>query len=235
MVKGPTFQKAAAMQRNATAGGGSAIPVGGTDYSYFGNSEGGIFGAVYMSLTQDVHRGLLGVTGGPYGMLLPRSKDFQQLFPLIEGRYKDPVERIVLLQVIQMLWDRAEPAGYMDGITDAPYDNTEAHQVLMHYGKGDAQVPWLGCLTIARSAGAHMFASNIRIHGEHLVGFPFHNATAFGPTDPATGQLLNAVQGYDFGAPDGNIPLVNLAAADATDAHEKPRRDPRAQDMMVNK
>jgi hypothetical protein len=67
--------------------------------AYFGNSEGGIFGSVYMSLTQDVKRGLLGVPGAPYGMMLPRSLDFGIEFDLLKLRYSDPVDRINLMQV----------------------------------------------------------------------------------------------------------------------------------------
>jgi hypothetical protein len=67
--------------------------------SYFGNSEGGIFGTVYMAVTQDVKRGLLGVPGGPYGLLLPRSLDFGIEFAALKVRYSDPVDRINLMQV----------------------------------------------------------------------------------------------------------------------------------------
>ena len=53
----------------------------GCERSYTGNSEGGIFGTVYMAVTQDVERGVLGVPGGPYAMLLPRSHDFEAGIP----------------------------------------------------------------------------------------------------------------------------------------------------------
>lgn len=43
---------------------------------YYGNSQGGILGSVYMAVSQDVRRGCLGVSGGPYVMLLARSVDF---------------------------------------------------------------------------------------------------------------------------------------------------------------
>lgn len=43
---------------------------------YYGNSQGGILGSVYMAVSQDVRRGCLGVGGAPYVMLLPRSVDF---------------------------------------------------------------------------------------------------------------------------------------------------------------
>lgn len=45
---------------------------------YYGNSLGGILGTVYMATTTDVTRGTLGVPGGPFGLLLPRSQDFQE-------------------------------------------------------------------------------------------------------------------------------------------------------------
>ena len=32
-----------------------------------------------MATTTDVKRGTLGVPGGPFGLLLPRSQDFQEL------------------------------------------------------------------------------------------------------------------------------------------------------------
>jgi hypothetical protein len=44
---------------------------------YYGNSLGGILGDVYMAVTTDVSRGALGVPGGPFSLILPRSKDFQ--------------------------------------------------------------------------------------------------------------------------------------------------------------
>lgn len=47
-------------------------------------TEGGIYGSVYMATTTDVHRGVLGVAGGPYSLLLPRSADFAALFDLLK-------------------------------------------------------------------------------------------------------------------------------------------------------
>jgi hypothetical protein len=57
-----------------------------------------------MALSTQVDRGVLGVSGAPYSLLLPRSADFMDLFPLLKLRYNDPVDRISLLGVIQMLW-----------------------------------------------------------------------------------------------------------------------------------
>lgn len=67
-------------------------------------------GAVYMAVSTDVTRGVSGVGGGPYGLLLPRSADFVDLFDVIKARYSDPVDRISLMAVLQALWDRMEPS-----------------------------------------------------------------------------------------------------------------------------
>jgi hypothetical protein len=94
MVKSKKFANDAAM---LTASGESIIIPDKT--AYFGNSEGGIFGSVYMATTQDVPRGQLGVPGGPYGLLLPRSRDFSMEYEAVRVRYNDPVDCINLMQV----------------------------------------------------------------------------------------------------------------------------------------
>lgn len=51
--------------------------------AYFGNSCGGIMGTVYMATTQNVRRGLLGVAGGSFNLILPRSADFMIEFDIV--------------------------------------------------------------------------------------------------------------------------------------------------------
>jgi hypothetical protein len=72
---------------------------------------------------------------------------------------------------MQMLWDRAEPSGFMRSISELPLPNTAPHEVLLQYGLGDAQVSWLGAQAIARSADAVMFVSNAQEHEEKFFGF----------------------------------------------------------------
>lgn len=138
---------------------------------YDGNSQGGILGAVYMGVTQDVERGTLGVPGGPYSLLLPRSVDFVPLANVLNGRYLDPLDRAVIFVLLQMVWDRCEPSGYMSAVARDPLPNTPAHRVLVHYGLGDAQVTWLGAQALARSIGAHMYASNVPEGNETFYGY----------------------------------------------------------------
>ena len=96
--------------------------------------------------------------------------------------------------------------------------------MLIHYGVGDAQVTWLGAHTEGRSVtagGAHMYASNVRVGNETLAGF-----AVVPRDDTVVAPGGNGIQGFTWGAP--VPPFVNRPAAAATDAHEKPRRDPRA-------
>ena len=218
--------KAKAKAKAKAAARQPLAPANAPTTGYFGNSEGGISGHVYMALTQDVPRGLLGVSGGPYALLLPRSADFADLFPAIKARFADPVQRVLLLSLIQLLWDRSEPAGYVDAVSRDPLPGTPRSTVLMHYGLGDAQVSWLGAHLLGRSleaGGAAMFASNVREAGEDLFGFDL-------VADDVEIENKSAIVGFDFGAL--QVPLVNKPPSKATDAHEKPRRDPRAQLMM---
>jgi len=59
-----------------------------------------------MQVSTDVTRGVSGVGGGPYSILLPRSSDFSALFDVIKLRYSQPVDIITLMPVLQSLWDR---------------------------------------------------------------------------------------------------------------------------------
>lgn len=116
-------------------------PVIDTSRRYWnGNSQGGIAGNVVMAISQDLQRGALGVMGGPYCILLPRSSDFSIIFDLLEVEYSDPSDRMMFISVMQMLWDRADPNGFMSHVISDPLPNTPIKSMLLQYGEGDAQV-----------------------------------------------------------------------------------------------
>jgi hypothetical protein len=87
-----------------TYGGASVISTDPADRHYTGNSQGGIMGAVYLSASTDVTRAVIGVGGGPYALLLPRSTDFAQLFDVLRLRYPRSVDRMSAIALIQALW-----------------------------------------------------------------------------------------------------------------------------------
>jgi len=185
---------------------------------YYGNSAGSILGTVFLAMTQDMTRGVLGVGGAPFGLLLPRSKEFTIYFDLVKLRYLNPIDRSIMMNTLQLLWERAEASGYMDAITGDPLPDTPVKTVLMNYGLGDAQVSWLGCHTLARSLNSSMFSGNVREDYEILFGF--------GLADSTNGATSGSVVvGFNFSAP--TVPQTNIPPNSSFDTHECTRRDPR--------
>jgi hypothetical protein len=121
---------------------------------YRGDSQGGIFGGTYMALTTDVARGLLGEPGMPYNLLLNRSVDFEPFFVILKSMFESHLDVQIVLGLVQMLWDRTEPSGYVPYIADDVLPDTPSHEVLIHVAIGDYQVTPLGAHIMARTVGA---------------------------------------------------------------------------------
>ena len=131
---------------------------------YDGNSQGGIIGGALMGLIQDVTRGVLGVPGMNYSLLLRRSIDFDQYKLFFAGTVTGPDgggypsvrDQGLLLSMAQMLWDRAEGSGYAHHIQERPLPNTPAHAVLLQVAYGDHQVSMWAAEMLARTIGAKL-------------------------------------------------------------------------------
>jgi hypothetical protein len=125
-----------------------------TKLYYDGNSQGGIMGGALMAISPDAERGVLGVPGMNYSLLLRRSADFSTYATILYNAYPDELERPLLLQIMQMLWDRSEADGYAQHITTDPLPNTPKHEILMQAGLGDHQVSQYAAEVEARTIGA---------------------------------------------------------------------------------
>jgi len=192
---------------------------------YFGNSQGGILGDVYMAASTIATRGTLGVPGGPYSLLLPRSVDFAPEWVAISLRYPDTIGRMGTIGAIQLLWDAADPGGYMRHTVDDLLPNTPPHEILIHHALGDAQVSYVGAYVLGRSLGATMWQSNVNEPDEDLFGFSMI-------PDSQIAKTAHQVT-WDFpGVPPA--PHTNTPPDDSTDTHEYPRRQTDAQDMMYH-
>src|SRR5262249_13374323 len=84
--------------------GGSVIDR--SNVFYDGNSQGGIIGGTVMALAQDITRGVLGVPGMNYSLLLTRSTDFALYAAFLYPSYPNERQHPLILGLIQMLWDR---------------------------------------------------------------------------------------------------------------------------------
>ena len=186
--------------------------------NYYGNSQGGILGGVYMALSTDVERGVLGVGGASYSLLLMRSKDFDFYEEVMRRSYPDPMDVIQVIGLIQLLWDRADPIAYLPNLTEDPLPNTPSHRVIQQIALQDAQVSNLSSRVFARSIGAYAITPTTRdVYGleERAPGF----------------SDGNGYYEWDFGieeAPVENVPPTG------EDTHEKSRRELSAQDQMFD-
>ncbi len=177
--------------------GGQTI-VDTSQHFYRGDSQGGIFGTTYMSISTDVSRGYLGEPGMPYELLLDRSQDFSGFKLLLRGSFPNGLDQRLIQAFLQLEWDRTEPDGYAELLS-------QSHRVLIADALGDHQVTPLGAQVIARTIGA----SNLSPVNRELYGIP----DQAGPI--TTGSALIE---YNFGlAP---APTTNIPATDGTDPHD---------------
>jgi hypothetical protein len=121
---------------------------------YYGNSQGGIAGGALTAIEPDLTRSVLYVPGMNYSTLLTRSVDFEDYALVLYPSYPDESTRPLLLSMIQMEWDRGEPNGYANHMTDDPLPGTPAHKVLIEMAYGDHQVSNVATEVEARTIGA---------------------------------------------------------------------------------
>jgi hypothetical protein len=172
---------------------------------YFGGSQGGIFGGTFMSITTEIERGILGVPGQPYNLLLNRSVDFAVYLTILQSGYTDPRDIQMVLATTQMLWDHAEPTGYTRRIAQNPFPGTPGHTVMLAAAVGDHQVTTLGAHIMARAVGAKHLDTGVReIWGLEPVSEQYEGS---------------AYVEYDFGLP--MDPIGNVPQTACDDPHGK--------------
>ncbi len=210
---------------------------------YNGNSQGAIEGGALTAVAPDFTRASLGVGGMNYSVLLNRSVDFDTYSSAIDPNYTDPLERSLVLSLVQMLWDRGESNGYAHRITDNPLPNTPPHEVLMNVGLGDHQVSNFTADTMARTIGARVHDpvvypgrwNDVEVAWDipRIAGYPFNDSALVywdsGPPrpNPSPGGVT---PGPLLGTP--VPPIENLPNRLGQDPHELPRRTAAEQQMV---
>ncbi|HVF19439.1 MAG TPA: hypothetical protein VNA14_04260 [Mycobacteriales bacterium] len=135
--------------------GGAMRPFIDTSRAYYdGNSQGGIYGGTLLAVAPDIDAGVLGVPGINYSTLLRRSSDFTLYSIPLYTTYPSELERPLLLSVIQILWDRSDPNGYVNQTGARPLPGTPPHRVMYQVAFGDHQVANVTADVAARSVGA---------------------------------------------------------------------------------
>lgn len=177
---------------------------------YYGNSQGGIYGAGYLGMSTDLTRGILGVPGAPYGLLLPRSYDFDPYFLILKTKWEDHRDITVNIALMSMIWEPTEGAGWLRSMNEDPAPGVPAKQVLIQDAIGDAQVTTLGAQIMARAYGASTVAPQTR--------------PIWGVDEAAGGFTGSAIVEWIY--PDGaEEPYTNTPPDHELDTHECPRRE----------
>jgi hypothetical protein len=189
-----------------------------SDVFYDGNSQGGIFGGTVMAVAQEITRGVLGVPGMNYSLLLQRSTDFALYQAFLDPSYANELHPLVL-GLAQMLWDRSDPNGYARHITNDPLPNTPSHKVLLHLAFGDHQVANVATEVEARTIGASIAWPAIN-PGRHSDVNPYWSIPQI-PGYPFDGSALVV---WDSGA--ATPPITNTPPGVGFDPHSDPRKSP---------
>ena len=180
---------------------------------YYGNSQGGILGNAYFALSPHFERGVLGVSGAPYALLLPRSVDFDGYFLIFKTMYPDFMEISLWMGLMQTLWDPGEPTAYLDAIHN-PLEGNPQKEALLQIAIGDTQVTTLGAHVQARGIGAKLLQPAIR--------------PIWGLETMESGEVGSAIVEWDYGLeePYESIP------PEGYDPHSRPRNNFDGQEQL---
>ncbi len=239
MISSSGFTTDPAFHQDGTLASGSVLNTHHLFYN--GNSQGGIMGGALTAVSPDFTRAELGVGAMNYSVLLPRSVDYAEFGTLLNLSYQIEAERPLLLDLMQMLWDRGEPDGYAERMTSDPLPDTPTHQVLLNIALGDHQVSNFQSEVEARTIGA-------KVHKPTLYpGRWPHTSVMWGvkriPFLPYTGS---AIYYYDIGpiretSPGSGKfigteppPYTNTANLSGEDPHSAPRGEPGTEEKTVS-
>lgn len=139
---------------------------------YDGNSQGGIMPGAMLAISNRITRGVLGVPGMNYSILLRRSSDFQienGFMPdpsdpgdavgaptinfALQQNFPNDFDLSFIYSLSTMIWERSENAGFAQHMGPNPLrEDLAPKQYLLHVGYGDHQVAMWTADIIARSA-----------------------------------------------------------------------------------
>ncbi|HTA06278.1 MAG TPA: hypothetical protein VK774_07940, partial [Solirubrobacteraceae bacterium] len=231
------FATNAAFHQDGTLSSGSVLNT--SHLFYNGNSQGGIMGGALTAVSPDFTRASLGVPAVNYSVLLPRSVDFDEFAAVFYPSYPNETSRPVVLDMMQMLWDRGEPDGYAERMTSNPLPDTPAHQVLMDIAFGDHQVSDYQADVEARTVGASAHKpviykgrwpnTNVLWDVPKIMSYPYTGSAAYywdiGPvreSTPGSGKFIGTEP----------PPYENLPNRTGEDPHSSPRAAPAEQQLV---
>ena len=176
-----------------------------TKIFYYGLSQGHIFGTPVVAWSDDIVRGVVGVGGGNYSLMLERSTDWPTYKAIAQGAYPDPLDLSLAIGLLQMRWDKTETSGVAHVVTRGAGDVLAAKQLLVHMALGDDEVPNLSTEWQVRTMGAPVLGPTVKV--------PYGIAEQVGPL---TGAALVVFDGGAPAPPPENVPAPSTGAHSLT-------------------
>jgi hypothetical protein len=206
------------------AANGNKVLVDPTRLYYWGLSQGGIFGASVMAYEPTITRGILGSGAANYSFLLDRSADWPKYRQILNGAYTDPFDDELLIGLMQMRWDKTEPAGIANSVLDGSATGVPAKQLLMQIALGDEQVSDFAAYWEARTMNVPVVSPT--------VTSPWGLSPQAAPLADASGLVI-----YDCGAPPLSLtntppPQTACAMAGTSELHDLPAHVPAGRRQM---
>jgi hypothetical protein len=169
-----------------------------------------------------VTRGVLGVPGANYSLMVERSTNWPIYYNILFGSYEDPLEAEINLWLLQHHFDLTDPITTFPGIIGvhaAPILGTPPKQILMQVAVGDAQVPNIATLTSARTGGIPILGPTVM-----PAGLLYDVTIQDGPLSSA----LTLWDEHKEPVP----PLTNSSAPSDNGTHGSVRKRDKANDQM---
>lgn len=197
----------------ARPGGGSMVSYG--DIHFYGISQGGIMGTTVCGFDPVIGRCILQVGAANYSLLLERSRDWIRYQAALVGAFPDPLDAVLVINLLQHAWDRSEATSVSDVLLRDGVSGVGGKQVLMQIAIADDEV--------SNVASAYQMRT---------LGIPVLTPSPSAPYDVATtaGPAASAAVFYDFGL-GATIPAGNQAPPD-NDVHGNVRDKQATMDMM---
>ncbi|MBA2542646.1 MAG: hypothetical protein H0V17_23585 [Deltaproteobacteria bacterium] len=186
-----------------------------TKFHYYGISQGGIMGTTVCAIDPVIEKCVVQVGAINYSLLLERSHDWPQYRTTLNGAYPSPLDSALMVNLMQLQWDRTEPTAVADVIVGEGFPNTPTKHVFMQVAIGDDEVANIASELQARTMGIPVMLPSPYI--------PQGIATSSTPV--TSGMIL-----YDFGVGD-TIPDTNEPPPD-NDVHSQIRNKQATIDMM---
>ena len=233
LVLGRALSHAGGFAANAAFRSASGKPLIRTNELFYdGNSQGAIMGGALTALAPDLRRSVLGVAGMAYSTLLNRSVDWEGKYAIVyQTAYPDPIDEQIGYVLLQMLWDRAESAGYAQQMTSRPLPHTPSHDVMLQIAFGDHQVANVAAEVEGRTIGAR-FKTPALAPGRHWAADPTFGFNPVSGDEAGIGSVL--VYWYAEGRGLATPPNGNLPDGAGSDPHGVPRSYGPATDQVAH-